>query len=270
MAAATDEKAAGYRLGSRLVWIFLLTAGLIATAAPGFAVERIEYEIVETYPHDTTAFTQGLFFEDGVLFEGTGRIGRSYLRKIRLETGEVLRETSLPAPHFGEGIAPVGNRIYQLTWKSGLGFIYDKESLEPVGTFNYPTEGWGLTRDRSFLIMSDGSAHLRFMDPVSFTEMRRVTVRDSRGPVPFLNELQYVDGSIYANVFRRDHILRISPATGRVTGIIDLRALSAVHRPEDPEAVLNGIAYDEDRGLLLVTGKLWPKLFALRLKSTER
>ena len=247
----------------------VLAVSLAAMASTGLAAERIEYEIVEAYPHDTTSFTQGLFFEDGVLFEGTGLVGRSYIRKIRLATGEVLQETALPPPYFGEGIAPVGGRVYQLTWRSRAGFIYDKESLKPVGRFRYPTEGWGLTSDGSFLIMSDGSAHLRFMDPVSFTEVRRVTVHDSRGPVRMLNELEYVDGSIYANVFYRDHILRISPATGAVTGVIDLGDLAAAHRPADPEAILNGIAWDADRGLMLVTGKLWPDLFALRLKCPE-
>ncbi|MDM8549030.1 glutaminyl-peptide cyclotransferase [Desulfobacterales bacterium HSG2] len=226
------------------------------------------YKIVNTYPHDRNAFTQGLVFEDGVLYESTGLRGRSTLRKVELETGKLFRCCKLPSQFFGEGLAVCGNRLIQLTWQSGTGFVYDKSSFALVGTFKYPTEGWGLTHDGTRLIMSDGTSSLYFLDPGDFGVTGKIGVYDDRGPVTRINELEYVRGEIYANVWQTDHIVRIDPGTGQVTGRIDLEGLLS---PEDTGGyrvdVLNGIAYDTENDRLFVTGKLWPKLFEIELRS---
>jgi glutamine cyclotransferase len=236
-------------------------ATIAAASAP-----QLGYEILAVHPHDPQAYTQGLFYDGGVLYEGTGRIGRSELRRVALETGEVLQRVPLPDDVFGEGIARFGERIYQLTWRANIGFIYAAESLQLVDYFRYATEGWGLTADADHLIMSDGSASLYFLDPASLARVRTLVVRDAAGrPVDELNELEHIDGFIYANVWRRDHVLKISPATGEVVDSIDFSGLLAGERPADPEAVLNGIAWDAAGERLFVTGKLWPKLFVVRL-----
>ena len=229
----------------------------------------IPHEVVAVYPHDPNAYTQGLYFEDGFLFEGTGIRGRSYLRQVELQTGKVLRQISLPSRFFGEGIASFGDRLYQLTWTSRLGFIYDKESFELLRQFSYATDGWGLTRDDRFLIMSDGSPVLQFLDPDSLEVVRRIQVAGPSGPINQLNELEYIRGNIYANVWHTNRIVRISPETGEVLGHIDLSELILEVRPSDPEAVLNGIAYDEQTERIFVTGKLWPKLFEIRLPESR-
>ncbi|MEC7767847.1 MAG: glutaminyl-peptide cyclotransferase [Acidobacteriota bacterium] len=223
------------------------------------------YEIVGEYPHDPNAFTQGLYFEGGHLFEGTGRRGESAVRKLELDTGRVVEQADLQPWFFGEGIAPWGDRIYQLTWVAGVGFIYDKESFEPEGQFQYDTEGWGLTHDERSFIMSDGSADLSFRHPVSFRELRRLPVSDEMGPVVALNELEYVDGYIWANIWHRDELVAIDPETGVVVGRLDLSDLMAGARPADPEGVLNGIAHDPSTGHFFVTGKLWSRVFEIRL-----
>ncbi len=221
------------------------------------------YRVVQTYPHDPTAFTQGLIFVDGALYEGTGLNGQSSLRRVELETGRVLQQRDLAPEYFGEGITLFGDRIFQLTWQSHVGFVYDRTSFAPVGTFSYPTEGWGLTHDGRRLIMSDGTATLRFLDPATLRETGSVEVRDEHGPVLRLNELEYVEGEILANVWQTDRIARIDPATGRVTGWIDLTGLKpATDRPID---VLNGIAYDPATKRLFVTGKYWPSLFEIQV-----
>lgn len=221
------------------------------------------YEVVRTYPHDPKAFTQGLFYLDGFLYEGTGLKGESGIRKVRLENGEVLQIQRLEERYFGEGIAAVGNSIVQLTWQAEVGFVYDLKTLERQRTFSYEGEGWGLTFDGSRLIMSDGSDTLRFLDPKTLKETGRVRVKDGGRPVPQLNELEMVKGEIYANVWGQDRIARISPKTGQVLGWIDLRGLLSPQEAAGVD-VLNGIAYDAAGDRLFVTGKWWPKLFEIR------
>ena len=225
------------------------------------------YQIVRSYPHDPKAFTQGLVYLDGVLYEGTGMHGRSTIRKVKLENGEVLQIQKNEDRHFGEGIAIVGDELFQLTWQSGIGFVYDRTTFERTRTFNYHGEGWGLTYDGTRLIMSDGSetGTLRFLDPKTLKETGRLQVRDGNRPVDDLNELEIVKGEIFANVWNTDRIARISPQTGQVLGWIDLAGL-LTPRERATTDVLNGIAYDAAGDRLFVTGKDWPKLFEIRLK----
>ena len=225
------------------------------------------YNVVNTYPHDRSAFTQGLVFEEGVLYEGTGLNGRSTLRRVELETGEVLQIHELPAQFFGEGVTVYGNDIIQLTWQSHVGFVYDRDSFELLQEFNYSTQGWGITHDGERLIMSDGTATLYFLDPETFEEIGRVGVYDNDGSVNRLNELEYVQGEIYANVWQTNCIARIDPQTGQVVGWIELKGLLTPEDRSEPVDVLNGIAYDAENARLFVTGKLWPKLFEIELIS---
>lgn len=223
------------------------------------------FEIVNTYPHDPTAFTQGLVFHEGGLYEGTGRWGESELREVVLETGAVLRSHALEPEYFGEGIALLNDRIYQLTWQEQTGFVYDRATFAPLQTFTYPHEGWGITHDGQRLIVSDGTADIRFWDPATLQETGRITVRDHEGPVNRLNELEYVDGEIWANIWLTDRIARISPETGDVLGYIDLAGLLDASTLTQAADVLNGIAHDPESGRLFVTGKLWPTLFEIRI-----
>ena len=220
--------------------------------------------VVHVYPHDAEAFTQGLVYLDGFLFEGTGLNGRSTIRRVRLENGEVLQIQSIDSQYFGEGIAVKGETIYELTWQSEIGFLYDRTTFKRKGTFNYRGEGWGLTHDGQRLIMSDGSAFLRFLDPVTQKELSRIQVKDGGTPVGNLNELEYVKGEILANVWQTERIARISPKTGAVIGWIELTGLLT---PREAQAadVMNGIAYDAAGDRLFVTGKLWPKLFQIEI-----
>ena len=223
------------------------------------------YRIVNRYPHDPDGFTQGLVFVDGFLFEGTGLHGRSSLRKVELATGTILQRRNLPARLFGEGVTVYGKKVIQLTWRANLGFVYDKDTFQLIETFHYPTEGWGITHDGEHLIMSDGTSTLYFLHPETYKEVGLIKVHDRKGPVPDLNELEYVQGLIFANVWRTDKIAQISPETGEILGWIDLRGLL---RPEDRVQrvdVLNGIAYDQVNNRLFVTGKLWPRLFEIKL-----
>ncbi len=224
------------------------------------------YKILKTYPHDPKAFTQGLvYYKDDILYEGTGMWGESSLRKVDLKTGQVLQIHSLPSDIFGEGIVLWQDKIIQLTWQHRTGFVYDRETFTLLKEFSYPTEGWGITHDGTRLIMSDGSATLFVWDPETFQEIGRISVRDDKGPVVRLNELEYIRGLIYANVWQTDRIAIIRPDDGRVVGWIDLSGLLA---PEDRHArvdVLNGIAYDAEGDRLFVTGKYWPKLFQIQL-----
>lgn len=226
------------------------------------------YRIVNTYPHDPNAFTQGLAIDDGVLYEGTGLHGRSTVRKVDLETGKVRRLYRLPYRYFGEGLTVYRDRVIQLTWRSRTGFVYDKNSLELLDVFTYPTKGWGITHDTEHLIMSDGTANLYFLDPDTFEETDRIQVRDRGDPVTQLNELEYIRGEIYANVWKADRIARISPETGWVTGWIDLEAVSRAYRRGEDD-VLNGIAYDAQTGRLFIAGKLWPKLLEIEITSSQ-
>jgi glutaminyl-peptide cyclotransferase len=227
------------------------------------------FTVVNTYPHDRKAFTQGLVIADGVLYEGTGLRGQSTLRRVDLATGQVMQLHALPAHVFGEGITVYHNTIIQLTWQSRTGFVYDKHSFALLQEFTYPTEGWGITHDGSHLIMSDGTATLYFRHPETFAEVGRIVVRDDAGPVTRLNELEYIHGEIYANVWQTERIAKIDPQTGRVTGWIDLRGLLQSSDARRPVDVLNGIAYDAEHDRLFVTGKLWPKLFEIRLMAPE-
>jgi glutamine cyclotransferase len=223
------------------------------------------YRIVRAYAHDPGAYTQGLIYRDGFLYESTGRNGQSTLRKVKLETGEVLQQTRVDSTYFAEGLTDWNGRLVQLTWQSNIAFVYNAASFGLETTFRYSGEGWGLTRDATRFIMSDGSDTLRFLD-ASFRERGRASVRDGSVAVRNLNELEYVRGEVYANVWHTDRIARIAPESGRVVGWIDLTGLLPKVYQLEPEAVLNGIAYDATGDRLFVTGKLWPKLFEIRLE----
>ncbi|NEP12161.1 MAG: glutaminyl-peptide cyclotransferase [Symploca sp. SIO2C1] len=228
------------------------------------------YSIVKTYPHDREAFTQGLIYHDGVLYEGTGLRGKSSLRRVELETGKVLQIHPLNRRYFGEGITLWENRIIQLTWTSQKGFVYNPETFEKLREFTYRTEGWGITHDTKRLIMSDGTDTLYFLNPDTFEEIGSIQVQYQDKPVTHLNELEYINGEIFANVWQTDLIARISPQTGRVLSWIDLTGLlesESQLSSYGSEDVLNGIAYDELGDRLFVTGKLWPKLFEIKLVS---
>jgi glutamine cyclotransferase len=225
------------------------------------------YTVVRSYPHDPKAFTQGLEFFGGFLYEGTGQKGRSAVRKIELETGKVVQEERLHAQYFGEGITISQGKLFQLTWQDRTGFVYDARTLKFIRNFSYFGEGWGLTHDPMTLIMSDGTSTLRFLETTRFQERRRVKVTDAAVPIERLNELEYVRGEIWANVWETDFIVRISPKDGRVVGWIDLKGLQSGPAVKlGPEAVLNGIAYDAQNDRIFVTGKLWPRLFEIRIK----
>ena len=241
--------------------------GTAAAAAKTYA-----YEVVRSFPHDTGAFTQGLAIMGDTLYESTGNYGQSTLRRVALQTGEVERIRRLSATIFGEGLALYDDKIIQLTWKSGVGFIYDMETFELLRSVSYPGEGWGITYDGARFIMSDGSSILYFRDKVTFEETGRVVVRDENGPVRFLNELEYVKGEIYANIWQEDRIARIDPETGGVTGWIDLEGLLEAGGQDlrgGTVDVLNGIAFDAAGDRLFVTGKWWPLLFQIRLIETQ-
>lgn len=227
------------------------------------------FTVVHTYSHDANAFTQGLVYHDGFLYEGTGLKGRSTLRKVRIETGEVLQQTDIAPDLFGEGITIFKNLIIQLTWQSNLGFVYSLADFRKVRQFSYRGEGWGLTTDGRDLFMSDGTAEIRVWDPASFQEKRRVTVHDGSQRIDQLNELEFVEGEIFANVWQTDRIARISPLTGEVLGWIDLKGLLSPMYRVAPGAVLNGIAYDPVRKRLFVTGKLWPNIFEIKLVAKQ-
>jgi glutamine cyclotransferase len=224
------------------------------------------YQVVHVYPHDSSAFTQGLIWVDGHLYESTGLNGKSSIRMVDLSTGQVLQEYDLPQEYFGEGLTDWGSNLIQLTWKTHTGFVYDRFSFSLLRTFQYEGEGWGLTHDKTQLIMSDGTAYLRFLDPKSFKETKRVRVSDETGhPVENLNELEYLHGQVYANIWQTDEIVRISPSTGKVLGWVHLSGIIDERKLENAGAVLNGIAYDSIGDRLFVTGKLWPKLFEIKV-----
>jgi glutaminyl-peptide cyclotransferase len=248
-----------------------IAAGCHSPAAPAVTVSVpgpasvYGYRVVNVYPHDAEAFTEGLVFVDGALFESTGLNGRSSVREVELETGRVARQQGLDAEYFGEGLAERHGQLVQLTWQSHVAIVYDLADLERIGTFEYSGEGWGLAYDGQQFILSDGTDTLRFLDPETFSEVGRVAVTSDGAPVRDLNELEYVDGEIWANVWHTDRIARISPQSGRVLGWVDLAGLLPAEERSDPEAVLNGIAYDAATGRLLVTGKLWPSVFEIEV-----
>lgn len=234
------------------------------TPAAGAAVQVFDYEVVNRYPHDRGAFTQGLLYRDGFLYESTGLNGRSSLRKVVLETGAVIRIQRLDRQYFGEGLADWDGQLIQLTWQSGTGFVYELDTFQEQRRFQYPGEGWGLTADDNRLILSDGTPQLRFLDPDTLAETGRVTVTYQGQPLRGLNELEFIDGRVYANVFPTQTVVMIEPDSGLVTGRVDLAGLL----PDSERGrvdVLNGIAWDAQGGRLFVTGKLWPTLFEIRL-----
>jgi glutamine cyclotransferase len=228
--------------------------------APVVAVQQ-----VRSYPHDSTAFTQGLVWRDGKLYESTGRYGESSLRIVEVETGRVVQRVDLAQTYFAEGLAAIGDTLYQLTWKESVAFLYDADTLRPLGQISYTGEAWGLASDGRRLIVSDGSSYLTFVDPVTFSVDTTLRVTDGGTPVDQLNELEWVRGEVWANVWHTNHIVRIDPRTGRVKGRLDLTAL--IPQVRDPEAVLNGTAYDPQGNRLLVTGKLWPRLYEISIPS---
>jgi glutamine cyclotransferase len=244
---------------------FIRPSGPLSAQAPSAALPLYSYTIVRSYPHDPTAFTQGLQFADGVLYEGTGLNGKSSIRKVKLETGEVLQRRNVDAAHFGEGITLWQSNIIQLTWQSGLAFVYDRTTFAPKRSFSYSGEGWGLTHDGTDLIMSDGTDELRFLDPATFKERHRIKVTAVGTAVPRLNELEYVKGEVLANIWQTDYVARIDPASGKIAAWIDLRGL-LTPRERGSTDVLNGIAYDAATDRLFVTGKLWPRLFEIKLR----
>jgi glutamine cyclotransferase len=257
--------------GLRLKWIgaFALAAVAVGWAAwaqlHGRATPAVAgFKVVAVYPHDPNAFTQGLAIEDGQLYEGTGLYGQSTIRKVDLATGRVEKQRSINPAYFGEGIAILGGRLYELTWQHGIGIVYDLATFNMQRTFQYSGEGWGLTQDGKQLIMSDGSAKIRFLDADTFATLREIEVRDHGQPVTKLNELEYIDGEIWSNVWYDDRIARISPATGDVLGWVDLSALYP-KSARSSEAVLNGIAYDAKSRRLFVTGKNWPQLYEIQV-----
>lgn len=247
----------------RLIIAFAL---LLATTTCSAAIPMYGYKVVHVYPHDTSAYTEGLFYKDGYLYESTGEQGESTVRKVQLETGKVLQRHDLPSQYFGEGIVDWKGHLVQLTWTSETGFVYDLDGFKLQHTFSYPGEGWALTRDSRHLYMSDGSAVLRILDPATLKATGSIMVMANGVPVTNLNELEWVKGEIYANIWLTNRIARIDPATGQVVGWIDLTGLFDVNSlPEPANDVLNGIAYDARHDRLFVTGKRWPKLFEIKL-----
>jgi glutamine cyclotransferase len=249
-----------------------LLAGIAALCLAGSAPAQAPpadklygFQVVRTYPHDPGAFTQGLVYEDGYLLESTGMVGRSSIRKVRLETGEVLMKRDLAAPYFGEGLVAWKGRIVQLTWQHQVGFLYGANDFRLRGTFKYRGEGWGLTHDGRRIIMSDGTDQLRFLNPDTLAETGRVSVTFRGRPVHNLNELEWIKGEVWANVWQTDIIVRINPATGVVTGRIDLAGILPPKDRLGYEDVLNGIAYDAKGDRIFVTGKQWPKLYQIKL-----
>ncbi len=250
-----------------LIAIAILIAGVgeIGAQNRGPGLPAYSYRILRTFPHDRTSFTQGLIYLDGSFYESTGLTGSSKLRRVQPETGKVLQEYSVPKDVFAEGMTNFGPDLFQLTWMGGKGYIYDRATFKVKRTFMYKGEGWGLTQDGARLILSDGSANLRFFDPKTLAETGRIAVRDRGQPVMDLNELEYVRGEIYANVWHADRIARISPKSGDVLGWIDLSGLQQIGGSGNSEGVLNGIAYDAAQDRLFVTGKLWTMIFEIKV-----
>jgi len=247
--------------------IFMLVASI--SLAQG-AVPVYGYEVVHTYPHDPSAFTEGLFYLNGYLYESTGLEAHSTIRKVRLETGAIIQKVDIPPEYFGEGIVAWGGHLISLTWKSQLGFVFDLATFKLQREFSYTGEGWALTQDGQQLIMSDGTPQLRFINPKTLKETNLLTVTLNGKAIPNLNELEWVKGEIYANVWHTNYILRIDPKSGEVIGLINLTGLlSATDKVSGPDGVLNGIAYDAKGDRLFVTGKNWPKLFEIRLQYSS-
>ena len=257
--------------GILIVTVILAISSIILVSRNGTPVNttplRYTYDVVKVYPHDRNAFTEGLAIDDGVLYESTGLYGNSTLRRVELETGKILQTYALPNQFFGEGITIFSDKIMQLTWQSHRGFVYDKHSFELLREFSYPTEGWGLTNNGSLLIMSAGTANLYFLDPETLAKVGQVEVHDNAS-VTGLNELEYVKGDVYANIFGEEKIAIINPQTGQVRSWIDLTGIQNMAN-QDPNNMLNGIAYDRQGDRLFVTGKMWPQLFEIKLVPSK-
>ena len=246
-----------------LALVLSLMGGGCAKAAPAAPVDG--YRVVATFPHSTESYTEGFFYLNGMFYEGTGMEGRSAVLAIDPATGKVEQRRDLPAQYFGEGIVDWGPNVYEWTWKSHVCFVYDRFSLQPVKQFSYTGEGWGMTRTAKELITSDGTSTLRFRDPKTFRQTRQIVVKDGGKEVGLLNELEFIKGEIYANVWHSDRIARISPRDGRVIAWIDLAGLLAADQKINDESVLNGIAYDAQHDRIFVTGKQWPKVFEIKV-----
>ncbi len=251
----------------------LVVGGVLAVTlshgqAPNTPVPPTQYtyQIVKTYPHNNTSFTEGLVFNDGALYESTGGYGSSSLRRVNLETGLVEQEILLPTQYFGEGLTIVNDSLVQLTWQNNIGFTYNKETFGLLGNFSYSTEGWGLTYNGSELIMSDGSSNLTFLDPVTYQKVGQVSVHDGNATVTNINELEFINGDVYANIWQQQKIAIINPQTGTVKGWIEL---TGIYQSNNPDDVLNGIAYDAQSNNLFVTGKDWPNIYQITIIPTN-
>ena len=254
-------------IASSLTFSLTTQGKVVSTTVQPSAIPSYSYEVINTYPHDNQAFTQGLFFFRNKMYESTGLNGRSSLRFVELKTGNVRKKIDVEAQYFAEGMTVIGDQIYQLTWLSQKGFVYDRKTMKLVKEFAYTGEGWGLTFDGTNLILSDGTNDIRFLDPETFEVKRTIHVfanNDSVTPLRNLNELEYIEGEIFANIWLTDQIVRIDPATGNILGMIDLKNLLTPQERASSD-VLNGIAYDAKKKRLFVTGKFWPKLFEIRL-----
>jgi glutamine cyclotransferase len=247
----------------RFYALLFAVCALAQAAAPVYG-----YKVVKTYPHDRAAFTQGLQYTDGIFYEGTGLNGRSSIRKVELATGKVLQLRNVDRQYFGEGIVTVGNELFELTWQHGVMFVYDKNTFNVLRTYTYQGEGWGLTTDGASLVMSDGTSAIRFIDPKTGKETRRIKVTDGAAEVTELNELEYIKGEIWANIWQTDRIARIDPKTGKVNSYLDLRGILGVMDSMGTD-VLNGIAYDAKTDRIWVTGKLWPKIFEIQVGTKK-
>ncbi len=270
--AMTDLASGAKPLSKRAWWIALPTVGglllIVVVSLAMSSDDRIPIQsatVVASYPHDAGAFTQGLVIDQGTLFEGTGQYGQSTLRRVDLETGRVEKSMSLASDYFGEGITLMGEQIFQLTWKEGVCFLYDKQTLAPTGTLRYVGDGWGLTNDGQHLYLSDGSSNIHVLDPKNLKRIRRIRVKQGRRAIDQLNELEFVEGEIYANIWHSDQIARIDPISGDVLGWIDCSQVYPVSSRQDREQVLNGIAYDSVAKRLFITGKNWPRLFEIQV-----
>lgn len=282
--SVSKHKTAGVILaGSSIIVAVIATILLIekirsdSPAQPGIEIDnraarlgakarRVSYEVLNSYPHDPTSFTQGLLWRDGKLYESSGQYGQSKLRCLDFPSGKVVRETRLSPELFGEGLALVEDRLIQLTWTTHRGFVYDLNTFRLLQEFSYDTEGWGLAYDGTNLILSDGSSDLFYLDPQTFKPLKKLAVRMNGQPIRELNELEFIEGEIWSNVWQTDSIVRIDPATGQVTSFLDLAGILAPSDKTGSEDVLNGIAYDAEQRRIFVTGKLWPRIFEIRVK----
>lgn len=255
------------RYASLFLGLILLPLAALHADVPVYG-----YKVVRTYPHDTGAYTEGLFWHDGYLYESTGTVGKSTIRKVDLDSGETVRKINLMPPYYGEGIIVFGDKLYQLTWQSGTGFIYDFDTLARVGQFSYPGQGWALTTDGQRLYMSDGTPQIRVLDPDTLDEVRRITVTWDGHEVGRINELEWIRGEIWANIWLTSRIARIDPETGHIVGFVDLEGLGpGAGEVRDPSnAVLNGIAWDAKRKRIFVTGKNWPHLYQIQLTGPRK